>query len=125
MWCTPRIARLLLWTFVLAVLTVKVSGAHVHLCMDGEEPPAAVHVADLHDDEHHQNEGQADTDLNPLFGTLAKKAGPEFDVALAVALTVLSWELPVAKAGAFAAEPDSIATDHSFYWRPPLRGPPA
>ncbi|MBM0105461.1 hypothetical protein JM946_11915 [Steroidobacter sp. S1-65] len=116
---------MLLWTLVLAVLTVKVSGAHVHLCMDGQEPPAAVHIADLHDDEHHQDEGQADKDVNPLVGTLAKKGGPEFDVALAVALTVLSWELPVAKTGVPAAEPDSLPTDDSFYWRPPLRGPPA
>ena len=125
MWCTPRITRLLLWTFVLAVLTVKVSGAHVHLCMDGEEPPASVHIADLHNDEHHQDEGQADKDVNPLFGTLAKKGGLDFDVALAITLTVLSWDLPVARAGPFPAESESIPTDDSIYWRPPLRGPPA
>ena len=79
----------------------------------------------LFDDEHHQDEGQADKDVNPLFGTLAKKGGPDLDVALAVVLTVLSWELPAASEAPFPAEPESIPTDHSIHWRPPLRGPPA
>jgi hypothetical protein len=125
MWRSPRIIRFLLWTLVLAVLTVKASGAHVHLCMDGQEPPASVHFADGLDDEHHQEGDQADKDVNPLFGALAKKGGPDFDLSLAVTVAVLSWDLSVVPEGPFPPELQSIPRDHSFYWRPPLRGPPA
>lgn len=110
---------------VLAVMTAKASGAHVHLCMDGQEPPASVHLADVHDDEHHQEQGQADKDVNPLVGALVKKAGPDFDAGLAVMLVVLSWDLPIAQQGPFPPDLPSIPRDLSFYWRPPLRGPPA
>jgi hypothetical protein len=113
-----------LWTLVLAVLTVKASGAHVHLCLDGQEPPASVHFADAHADKHHQDESNADKDVNPLFGTLVKKGGPDFDLAIAVALTVLSWDLPFTRVGPFPAEQQSIPSADSIYWRPPLRGPP-
>lgn len=123
MW-RPRITRLLMWMLVLAVMTAKASGAHVHLCMDGQEPPASVHLADVHDDEHHQDQSQADKDVNPLFGALAKKGGPDFDVSLAAVLVVLSWDLPVVRQGPFPPELQSIPRDHSLYWRPPLRGPP-
>lgn len=125
MW-RPRISRLLMWMILFAVMTAKASGAHVHLCMDGQEPPASVHLADIHDDEHHQEEkGQADKDVNPLFGTVAKKGGPDFDLGFAFAMVVLSWDLPIARQGPFPPEVQSIPRDHSFYWRPPLRGPPA
>ncbi len=125
MW-RPRITRLLMWMIVFAVMTAKASGAHVHLCMDGQEPPASVHLADVHDDEHHQEEkGQADKDVNPLYGTMAKKGGPDFDLGFAMTMVVLSWDLPIARHGPFPPEFQSIPRDHSFYWRPPLRGPPA
>jgi hypothetical protein len=63
--------------------------------------------------------------VNPLFGALAKKGGPDFDLSLAVTVAVLSWDLSVVPEGPFPPELQSIPRDHSFYWRPPLRGPPA
>lgn len=124
MW-RPRITRFLMWMIVFAVMTAKASGAHVHLCLDGQEPLATVHLADGLDDEHHQDDRQADKDVNPLFGALAKKAGPEFDLGLAVMAVVLSWDLPVVQQGPFPPELQTIPRDHSSHWRPPLRGPPA
>lgn len=64
-----RYSRLMLWVLALAFLTVRASDTHLHLCFDGQEPPASVHLADasVHNDEHHQaGEHHADKDLDPF-----------------------------------------------------------
>src|SRR5262245_23407994 len=44
--------RPILLTLFVAALFLRVAGVHLHLCYDGQEPPASLHVVDagLHDD---------------------------------------------------------------------------
>lgn len=128
MWFRSRSARFLLWAVVLAVLTVRASDTHLHLCFDGQEPPATVHVADasVHDDEAHDGENHADKDFDPFVGLLLKHGSTDSDLeppacvlAAVLLLPPVSNTVPIAS--------DSLPADlgPSFHLRPPLRGPPA
>jgi hypothetical protein len=41
-----------IWLLCIVLLAVRMSGAHLHLCFDGAEPPFAIHAGDIagHDD---------------------------------------------------------------------------
>jgi|SRR5687767_3476878 hypothetical protein len=128
MWRLSSSARFVLWAMVLAVLTVRASDTHLHLCFDGQEPPRTVHSADasLHDDEHHLGETHADEDFDPFVGVLLKNSGTDSDVALPLAVAAMVLLLPPASdilPPAFDPLPPTTAPP--FYLRPPLRGPPA
>jgi hypothetical protein len=128
MWLNSRSARLLLWVVALAVLTVRASDTHLHLCFDGQEPPTTLHFADasVHHDENHDGETHADRDFDPFVGLLLKSGNTDSDVALPLGVVALVVLLPpVSDTVPAASDPPSAATDPPFYLRPPLRGPPA
>ena len=116
-----------LWIAAIAVLAVRVSGAHLHLCEDGREQPVAVHMLDA-PGQHHGDEAEADhkdRDLDISGPALLKKAGDFDDLTLAAVLTFAWVSLePV------AARIEPLVTSHPlptaslFLLRPPLRGPP-
>ena len=124
----PGSTRLLIWTVVMTVLVVRASDTHLHLCFDGQEPPATVHFADasVHQDEHHEGQDHADEDVDPFVGAFTKSDDGDVDIAsFIIASVLLAWmprardeppqpsDLPYATAG----PPHHV--------RPPLRGPPA
>jgi hypothetical protein len=123
-----RFARFLLWTVVLAVLTVRASDTHLHFCYDGQEPPTTVHFADasVHDDEHHVGEDHADKDFDPFVGLLLKHGGSDADLALPTYVVAAVLLLPPVTT-IVSAVSDSLQPHASppFHLRPPLRGPPA
>lgn len=44
-----------LWVLAIAMLPVRIVNAHIHLCLDGQEPPTSVHFQDVpthHGDTH-------------------------------------------------------------------------
>lgn len=128
MWFRSPSARLLLWAVVLAVLTVRASDTHLHLCFDGLEPPTSVHFADasVHHDEQHDTEQHADRDFDPFVGLLLKHGGSDADLALPTCVLAAVLLLPPASSivpAASASLPPDTGT--SFHLRPPLRGPPA
>jgi hypothetical protein len=124
-------SKVLLAVICVVVVAMRLTGAHLHLCFDGSEPPAAVHFdhdAGLHhlDDEHEamHTDAHSDTDLNLIADALVKKtAGFElldlFAVfSLLLCLLIFNKQRLIyfdSVAGAFATRD---------YWRPPLRGPP-
>jgi hypothetical protein len=124
-----RYSRWVLWSLALAVFTVRASDTHLHLCFDGREAPAAVHLADgsVHNDEHHQEgEHHADKDVDPFVGLLLKSVGTDPDVALPTTIVALVLLLPPAPdAMPVATDPVRLAAGPPFHLRPPLRGPPA
>ena len=123
-----RYARLVLWTVVLAVFTVRASDTHLHFCFDGQEAPTSVHFADasVHHDEAHDGEEHADKDFDPLVGLLLKSGGSDSDIALPLSVAVLVFLLPPASDTVPVASDSRVPTaDPPFYLRPPLRGPPA
>ena len=143
MWLRPKPARFVLWTVVLAVLTVRASDTHLHLCFDGQEAPTRVHFADVsvqhgeahhgeahhgagHHDEGHHGESHADQDFDPLIGLLLKHGGSDPDLALPTCVVAAVLLLPPVTT-IVPVDSDSLPADSNppFYLRPPLRGPPA
>ena len=129
MWRRSRINPFLLWTVVLAVLAVRLTDTHLHLCFDGQEPPTSVHFADAsvhHDDEHHDGSTHADKDINPFVGTLVKSDDDAQQIFALIASTLLTIDLLPRDSGIPPLERAAPrATDPPFYLRPPVRGPPA
>ena len=116
--------------FELAVLSfglVWVAGAHVHLCFDGQEPPATLHhlaQGGDHLDHHSPEEGHSDSDVE--FDTSLTRAPKDGADTPASSASVVS-----APAGASIMAlvcqvdaPSSVRTASRFR-QPPLRAPPA
>lgn len=129
MWRRLRFNPLLLWTVVLAVLAVRMSDTHLHLCFDGQEPPTSVHFADAsvhHDEEHDDGSTHADKDINPFIGTIVKSDDDTQPLFAVIVSTLLTIDLLPPDHGVPPLDRETpLATDPPFYLRPPLRGPPA
>lgn len=110
----------------LALVVVRVGGAHLHLCFDGSEPPVSFHAVDL--DPHHGSPDAStmheDADLAIGGDILAKQAKLAGSL---VALLVLSFLFAVL-AGRHhplvcpRTAPARLRTPRLL--RPYLRGPP-
>ena len=136
---TPSANRWTLAALCLALLVMRISGAHLHLCFDGSEPPLSYHVADSgvhHADEHghdhadaghHAGHEQAhdDRDLDVGQDVLVKKpAGKDVTLAI-IACALLLFLVPRPRAFLRAASRAPPRFHSPFLLRPPLRGPPA
>jgi hypothetical protein len=113
---TLAFVALLIW------LLLGWSGAHGHLCFDGQEPPMSVHMDMLGEHpEHHADEQHLDADMD--LGQLALAKLVKFD--LPVLLTtlflfiVLFQQLTV-----FISTYSRHYTCRLIGLRPPLRAPP-
>ena len=112
----------------LAVMAMPVSGAHLHLCFDGGEPPATFHAVE----DGSAHDGPAvdgahnDKDVSLQDAVLAKKHDGALDLPTALAAVALVIRLPVAApAPAFdtnVATPIPLRVARVL---PPLRAPPA
>jgi len=111
----------------LAVMAMPVSGAHLHLCFDGGEPPATYHaVEDGSAHDHPAATGaHNDKDVSLQGVALAKKQDRAIDLPTALAVAVLVIRMPVA-APVPAFDTDVAAPVPLRVARilPPLRGPP-
>lgn len=114
--------------FVL-VVALRVSGAHVHYCLDGSEPPVSLHVS--RDLGHHPigddqlDIKHADIDVRLITAALVKKSD---EGSGASALLAVFVGLPFLR-----LQPKQFFTAFDFlsplrarllYACPPLRGPP-
>jgi hypothetical protein len=52
--------RWIIAVFVFAFVVARVTGAHLHLCLDGTEPLAQLHVSDTAEIDHHPHEHHVD-----------------------------------------------------------------
>lgn len=111
----------------LAVMAMPVSGAHLHLCFDGGEPPATFHAVEdgsAHDHEAATSEHN-DKDVSLQDAALAKKQDGAFDLPAALTITAFVLRLPVtAPVPAFdtdVATPPPLRVTRVL---PPLRAPP-
>ena len=128
MWRRLRSNPFLLWVVVVAILAVRLTDTHLHLCFDGQEAPASVHLADAsvhHDQEHDDGAAHADQDINPFIGTLVKSDDDSQPLFAWIVGALLTIELlpPDHAVPAFDRE-TPLATKPPLYLRPPLRGPP-
>jgi hypothetical protein len=90
-----------IWLFCIALLAVRIGGAHLHLCFDGSEPPISVHVGELSAQDEHGGIHHADKDLNLVDSGVAKVfvqvlAAPALIAALVVlCLHIVARSIPV------------------------------
>lgn len=116
------------WFLILifAVLITRLGGVHLHLCFDGQEPPASIHVMDdpAHNDAHHIQEQHTDQDVEVFDAVLTKSKGAvDLPMLFAACLLLLVLMRPTGRQW----PPDAfhrIFPPQSFALRPPSRGPP-
>lgn len=121
----PR-KHLLLCVFAWMLVVLRITDAHAHLCFDGNEPPATIHVADLGSHPCESDpvaDHSGDRDIQPAADILLKKAA--FDVfwlpSAAIpqaAIVVQPYDEVILPA--YQPAPAGPAV----YFLPPLRGPP-
>lgn len=111
---------------IFAVLMTRLSGIHLHLCFDGQEAPASIHVIEhpTHNDAHHVERQHTDKDVEVFDAVLTKSKGSlDLPILLGACLLLLlsmrstgrQWPLD-----AFYR----VFSLPSFALRPPSRGPP-
>jgi hypothetical protein len=111
----------------LAIMAMPISGAHLHLCFDGNEPPATFHPLEdgsAHDD---STAGGAhnDTDVSLQGLALAKKHDGALDVPAALTVAVLIIRMPVTvTAPVFDTDVATPIPLRVARVLPPLRAPP-
>jgi hypothetical protein len=115
------------WVTGFAVLFAGISNAHahVHLCFDGQEAPAAVHLVDDtgHLSEHVPGSQHDDVDVDlQSQAALSKSAKHDLPAIDAIVVWTLALDqcAPTFDAPASDADPRSAP----LYLHPPLRGPP-
>jgi hypothetical protein len=112
----------------LAVMAMPVSGAHLHLCFDGSEPPTTFHPAEdgsAHDEEAIDG-AHNDKDVSLQGVALAKKHDSALDLPTALTVAVLVIRMPVtAPVPVFESDVATPIPLRIARVLPPLRAPPA
>ena len=120
----PSLVRRVVLLVLLALIGVRTSDAHLHMCLDGQEAPVTVHVADasLHHDADHEGQEHDDRDVDPVDAALLKAEADVDLLVYAVTSFVIAFSpLAVHEPSAELALPNLTSP---LYLRPPSRGPP-
>ncbi len=114
---------LILW-LALTFVGAQLMGAHLHLCFDGSEPPATLHVADTdHHADHHTSDAHDDLDVSAFGEAIAKLGQLQLDLPV-ILLAVLLLPLLLGGRHGLPAERPRPFVSPPLFLRPPLRGPP-
>lgn len=114
----------LLSLLCIAVLVMRVGGAHLHLCFDGSEPPASLHFEDAgHHPDHHV--AHDDVDVSLLADALTKTGKLGLDLPLLLLAAFCLSFLLRASPQAFRRRAALDLRPPPAHLRPLLRGPPA
>ncbi len=123
----PLLRPWLLTLLCVSLVFARISGAHLHLCFDGNELPASFHLIDQAP--HHQAPGAVvqhrDADVSAIGDALLKSDKTRFDwppVLLGALLLCWLLQAPQTFMPVFRA---CNCRDTLFFLRPPLRGPPS
>jgi len=122
---SPSLIRQIALLVLLAFTGARLADAHLHVCLDGNEPPVSVHAMDgsVHNDAHHQEaDHPQDTDVAWLDAALLK-AGLDADVFAVAAV----WTLVLQIIADTPPRPEPLFTPLlrlPAQFKPPLRGPP-
>ena len=122
----PSIAKqICYWVLALALFGVRLADAHVHVCLDGQEPRASLHVAD--DGVHHTGAAtlQSHNDRDLKVGEAgAVKKGDSTDLLILASASSLVDQIAFVTADAPQSTAVTPALPNRSHLRPPLRGPP-
>jgi hypothetical protein len=121
-------SRFLIATLCVAMFALRVGGLHIHMCMDGSEPPLSFHIEDSgihHLDETSAGDEHADRDLGLASDVVVKKPFGALDLPLVAAFCALLLFLLARprEQHAFPFLPAIVRSARNRL-RPPLRGPP-
>jgi hypothetical protein len=123
-----RRSRLFVALLCVAMVALRVGGFHVHMCLDGSEPPLSLHAADSgvhHLDEPVASETHVDRDLAIASDLVVKKPSGDFGLSLLAAFSALLLFLLVRPRELLAFPPlPALVRSARTRLRPPLRGPP-
>lgn len=117
---------LCLWIFAIALVAMRMSGAHMHLCPDGREAAASVHLVDTaphHADDEAADDHQ-DRDVDLSDAAIFKKSDTSGDLMPLVFALILLLVLPRVRAFIPTARTVALPLGPRLYFTPPLRGPP-
>jgi hypothetical protein len=118
----------LLWIVAVALIGARVTGAHLHLCLDGHEPRSSIRLSDsdsLCETNHDADEKHQDQDVDAVGTALAKKAAQDDSVAAPTFFAILvTLNPPPADVRSVRPVDDAHPTQPPNLLRPPSRGPP-
>ena len=122
----PRHANSRLLAVLCALLLlVRVDGAHLHLCLDGAEPPLSLHAVDLQ--VHHEGEVASvvhfDVDL-PFPGEASPRSLDAGDAPVLASAGVVQHPVPRGRSLTCAHAIDAPACAPPRHLTPPVCGPP-
>jgi hypothetical protein len=124
---SPIFLRMWIAIVSVAVLAMPASAAHLHLCLDGNEPSVTLHSAE--DGAHHTDTGASavhnDVDVSLASSALAKKFDASLELPGLIATAFGIFLMP--HSAAVIAPPDRAATllpAPRLRLLPPLRAPP-
>lgn len=111
----------------LMLVIVRVADAHAHLCADGKESPASIHLGDggAHPcDDGKPAEHSGDKNVQIGADGLLQKA-PSLADPWIPAFLAFAFDFAARRSDeATLVEPLTIRVEAAVYLRPPLRGPP-
>lgn len=117
---------LCLWMLAIALVAMRMSGIHLHLCTDGQEAAASVHLLDgsIHHAGDDADEGHQDRDLSIFGAAIFKKYDAAGDVIPLLGVLFLLFVLPRVRSSISFARITELPPGPRLYFTPPLRGPP-
>jgi len=115
-----------MWLLALVLVVARMGDAHLHLCFDGQEAPATVHVSESAPHHSADTDSQAhnDKDVDAYGDAVAKKSGDTDTWALAAFFLLLLLLPRVQILLRVTAETPPSAFRLPLFFRPPLRAPP-
>lgn len=118
--------QFLLSMLLASFIVARTADAHAHLCKDGQEPPASIHLADgsNHPCETADSTGHADDqDVQLTDDGLLKKSNLDDSSAPPPAAIVIAF-VPFQVGESLSPTAREPRVTSTFNLRPPLRGPP-
>lgn len=110
---------------VLAFVFARLSGAHLHLCFDGNEPPLEIHTTDsAHVDHHAGSENHDDVDVDPIGDLLAKAGKMGLDEPFMACVVLIGLRSASTQHGPSPRYASHVPRAPPRFLLPPLRAPP-
>ena len=119
-------SKVLFTILCIFAVMLRISGAHLHLCFDGSEPPATMHIVDDEGLHHINDKAHSDLDVSAVGSTLVKQLDSGFDLPLLIAAFFVIFCVRNSALEFSRTRFDYLlpVTAHRAHLRPLLRGPP-
>ncbi len=118
--------RNVLFGLMSLLLSAQLTGAHLHLCFDGQEPPVQLHVLETDEGHHASGLSQPHTDEDVALNDTSTRDKPvQFDLPPAAVGAFVHYTAPITTLVAGVRRNDPVPVTARDELLPPMRGPPA